>query len=410
MGDILFLAHRVPYPPDRGDKIRGFHILKYLSERKRVHLIAFADDVKDMKRKGGLARFTGNRSIIWRNKSQTVSGIQALLSHRPMSLTSFDNASLRASVDNILARHAIDTIFVFSSQMAQYLPPRPRQRVIMDFVDMDSAKFAAYAKTSKGPVGWMLSREARMLQAYEKSIAARADASLFVSEAEAELFRQRTGAERVHAIENGIDTEFFDPGAQFKRHDSTGKLVVFTGQMDYRPNVEGVTWFTETILPHIRVRHPDARFVIVGRNPTDAVKALTKHPGVTVTGEVTDVRGWLAAASVVVAPLKLARGIQNKVLEAMAMARPTVASTAAAAGIDHAGTILAGDTVGEIAEHVIGLLSDPRRAAELGASARAQVQARYSWEARLAPLDPLIGIKPTSRPTLGRIAPGRSAA
>ena len=393
MGDILFLAHRIPYPPDRGDKIRGFNIIKYLSTKKRVHLTAFADDERDLKRKGGLARYTGNRSIIWRSKSQAMAGVQALLSHRPVSLTSFDNQQLRASVENILARHAIDTIFVFSSQMAQYLPPNPRQKVIMDFVDMDSAKFAAYARSSKGPMGWMLGREARLLQAHERAVARRADASLFVSEAEAQLFRERTGAERVHVVENGIDTDFFDPAASFKRIDSMGSLIVFTGQMDYRPNVEGVTWFVETILPHIRLVHPDARFAIVGRNPTDAVKALAKQPGVTVTGAVADVRGWLAAASVVVAPLKLARGIQNKVLEGMAMARPVVASAAAAQGIDHAGTIRVGETVGEIAEAVNRLLADPRKAAELGASARSRVQERYSWEARLAPLDDLIGYR-----------------
>jgi glycosyltransferase involved in cell wall biosynthesis len=181
-----------------------------------------------------------------------------------------------------------------------------------------------------------------------------------------------------------------------------GSLIVFTGQMDYRPNIEGVVWFVETILPHIRIAFPDARFAIVGRNPTDAVKALAKHPGVTVTGEVADVRGWLAAASVVVAPLKLARGIQNKVLEGMAMARPVVASAAAAQGIDHADTIKVGSTVGEIAEAVNALLADPRKAAELGVFARRQVQERYSWAARLAPLDDLLGLP--ARPVRGRSA------
>jgi polysaccharide biosynthesis protein PslH len=406
MGDILFLAHRVPYPPDRGDKIRGFNLIKYLSTKKRVHLIAFADDPKDLKQKSGLAKYTGNRSIFWRAKSQLTSGVQAMLSHRPVSLAAFDNDALRQSVENMLARHNIDTIFVFSSQMAQYLPARPRQRVIMDFVDMDSAKFAAYAGSARGPMRWMLGREARLLMAHEKAIAARADANLFVSEAEAELFRRRTGADRVHVIENGIDTDYFDPGACFKRIDAMGSLIVFTGQMDYRPNIEGVTWFAETILPHIRLVHPDARFMIVGRNPTDAVKALAKHPGVMVTGEVADVRGWLAQAAVVVAPLKLARGIQNKVLEGMAMARPVVASAAAAQGIEHGGTIRVGTTVGEIAEAVTQLLSDRRMAAEMGAAARRQVMERYSWEARLAPLDDVLGLplRPAKEERVARAA------
>ena len=392
MGDILFLGHRVPYPPDRGDKIRGFHIVKFLAARRRVHLVAFADDTRDMRRKDGLAKLTANRSIVWRAKSRATAAVQALVSRKPVSLTAFENASLRASVDRMLASHAIDTIYVFSSQMAQYLPARPRQKIIMDFVDMDSAKFAAYAKQSRGPMSWLMSRESRLLQSYERAIAQRADASLFVSEDEAQLFRDTTGAERVFAVENGIDTEFFDPAARFKRIDTTDALIVFTGQMDYRPNIDAVTWFVESILPHIRLRHPGARFAIVGREPSVSVKALAKHPGVIVTGEVADVRGWIAAAAVVVAPLKLARGVQNKVLEAMAMARPVVASAAAAEGIDHAGTIRVGETVGDIADQIAAILDDSSAAAQLGRDARAQVQARYSWEARLAPLDAILGI------------------
>jgi sugar transferase (PEP-CTERM/EpsH1 system associated) len=392
MGDILFLAHRMPYPPDRGDKIRGFHILKFLSERRRVHLIAFADDARDIARKDGLAPYAANRSIVRRAKSQAAAAVQALLRHRPVSLTAFESRPLQDAVDDVLARHAIDTIYVFSSQMAQYLPAAPRQRVIMDFVDMDSAKFAAYGKQSRGPFAWMMRRESRLLAAYEKWVARTATASLFVSEAEAALFRQKTGAERVFAIENGIDTMFYDPQAQFTRVDTTGQLIVFTGQMDYRPNIEGVTWFVETILPHILIEHPEAKFAIVGRAPTDAVLALAKQPGVIVTGEVADVRGWLAAAAVVVAPLKLARGVQNKVLEAMAMARPVVASAEAAQGIDHRDTIRVGETVGEIAEQIGILLANPAMGETLGAVARTQVQQRYSWAARLAPLDDILGI------------------
>jgi sugar transferase (PEP-CTERM/EpsH1 system associated) len=276
--------------------------------------------------------------------------------------------------------------------MAQYLPAEPSRRVIMDFVDVDSAKFAAYAESARWPMRWIYTREARLLLAFEQAIAKRADASLLVSEAETALFRRNTGAERVHAVENGIDTALFDPAAAFDPVDEGPALIVFTGQMDYRPNVEAVTWFAEQILPRIRTAHPEARFAVVGRNPSDAVRALAAHEGVIVTGEVADVRGWLAAAAVVVAPLKLARGIQNKVLEAMAMARPVVASTAAAEGIDHDGTIVVGATAAAIGEAVARLLSEPRQAEELGRGARARVIARYGWTARLAPLDALAGL------------------
>ncbi|MEO5867834.1 MAG: TIGR03087 family PEP-CTERM/XrtA system glycosyltransferase, partial [Sphingomonas sp.] len=305
---------------------------------------------------------------------------------------------LHAAVRKVLAIEAIDTIYVFSSQMAQYLPPTPRQRVIMDFVDMDSAKFAAYAEASRGPLRWLMKREARLLLAFERKIAAQADVSLFVSQAEADLFRDATGIANVRAIENGIDTDFFDPSQMFEPIVSNGRLIVFTGQMDYRPNVEAVTRFAQHVLPIVRREHRDVQFAIVGRSPSAEVIALAGLEGVTVTGEVADVRGWLAAASVVVAPLLLARGVQNKVLEAMAMARPVVASRAAAEGIDHADTIRVGTTAAELAAEVIAVLDDPREAAVLGHAARLQVQQRYGWDARLAPLDALLRVSPAVLP------------
>ena len=389
MGDLLFLAHRSPFPPDRGDKIRAYNVLKYLAERKRVHLLAFADDRRDMD-DGGLAPLTASRRILWRGKSRVLATLEALAQGRAASLTAFDDKAMRDAVADVLAREAIDTIYVFSGQMAQYVPADTKARVIMDFCDMDSLKFADYATDAHGPMRWLMAREASRLQAFEQATADRVDASLFVSAAEAQLFRVKTGATNVQVIENGIDTDYFDPDAAFDVVDEPGPLIVFTGQMDYRPNVEAVTWFARDILPAIRAAHPAARFAIVGREPADTVRALASE-AVIVTGEVADVRGWLAAAACIVAPLKIARGIQNKVLEAMAMARPAVVSDPAAEGIDHGGTILSGAGADDIARAVTDLLDDKSRADALGGGARAQVQKRYGWAARLAPLDALLG-------------------
>ena len=396
MGDILFLAHRTPYPPDRGDKIRSFNILKFLAARKRVHLVAFADDRRDMAGDSGL---TDRTRIVWRGKSRALAAVQALVTRRPISLTAFDDTDVHAAVADILATRQIDTIYVFSSQMAQYVPADTEARVIMDFVDMDSAKFAGYGAAQSGPMGWLMRREGRMLVTYEAQVAARADVSLFVSEAEAGMFRSQTGSPRVFAVENGIDTVTFDPAAAFAAIEVAAPTIVFTGQMDYRPNIEAVTWFADAILPQIRLTHPQATFAIVGRAPGEAVRALARRAGITVTGEVADTRGWLAAASVVVAPLKLARGVQNKVLEAMAMARPVVASAPAAEGIDHDGTIAVGNTAVEIAAQIVRLLDDPAAAADLGRAARNRVIARYGWDARLAPLDALLGTHPPDSET-----------
>jgi sugar transferase (PEP-CTERM/EpsH1 system associated) len=389
MGDILFLAHRAPYPPDRGDKIRAFHILKHLAARRRVHLAAFADDLRDLRAKSGLYPLLASRAIVMRRKSTLRAVAEAFASRRPASVSAFADTAMAHAVADVLAREPIETIYVFSSQMAQYLPATGQARVVMDFVDVDSAKFADYAAAG-GLKAAVYAREARLLLAHDRAVAERADASLFVSEAETALFRARTGAARVHAVENGIDTAAFDPLARFEAVRIDGPLIVFTGQMDYPPNIAAVRWFADAILPAIRAHHATARFAIVGRAPTADVRALASD-AVIVTGEVPDVRGWLAAASVVVAPLKIARGIQNKVLEAMAMARPVVASAPAAEGIDHGATLRTGGDAAQLAAAVTALLDDPAAADALGQAARARVIARYGWDARLAPLDALLG-------------------
>ncbi len=395
---LLFLAHRIPFPPDRGDKIRGFHILQYLAKRTQVHLVAFADDAADYDPPAAFTDMLASCTILPRGKSQKRAAVEALASCKPVSLTAFASAAMQRAVDRIVPQ--VSGIYCFSGQMAQYLPA-DGPPVVMDFVDVDSAKFAGFADDARGPMRWMMRREARLLGAFEHEIAARVSASLFVSEAEAALFRDGGENGRVLAVENGIDSATFDPAGAFAnlargQHprevagDGKTPLIVFTGQMDYRPNIDAVIWFARDILPLVRQRRA-AQFAIVGRAPPPAVQALAGDH-VIVTGAVDDVRGWVAAADVCVAPLKLARGIQNKVLEAMAMARPVVASTAAAEGIDHADTIRVAGSTQAFADQVLALLDVPQTAARLGSAARAQVIARYGWDARLAPLDALLGL------------------
>lgn len=387
MRDLLFLAHRAPFPPDRGDKIRSYHLLRHLARSWRVHLAAFVEEEDETVVREGLAPFAASIALVRRTKGRLRAACEALATGRPISLTAFDSPALQQAVNDSITAHAIGTAFVFSSQMAHYVDGFAG-RIVMDFVDVDSAKFAAYADAARGPMRWMMRREARLLLAHDARVARRAEASLFVSEAEAALFRRRTDGARIHAIENGIDTEHYDPAIAAER--APHPLIVFTGQMDYRPNIDAVTAFAEKTLPVIRVGHPSAHFAIVGRNPGAAVRALADRDGVIVTGEVADVRPWLGAADIVVAPLTLARGVQNKVLEAMAMARPVVASPQAAEGIDHDGTIRVADQRGQ-ARAVLDLLADRAAAEALGEAARARVIARYGWDACLAPLAELMG-------------------
>jgi sugar transferase (PEP-CTERM/EpsH1 system associated) len=269
-----------------------------------------------------------------------------------------------------------------------------RGRRIVDFIDLDSDKWRQYADMAGQPMRWVYGRESRLLAQAETAIAARSSASLFVSEAEADLFRRRPGvaAEHVHALGNGVDLDYFDGQRSYPDpYPPGGPVLVFTGMMDYRANVDAVCWFADAVLPAIRARNPDARFAIVGAKPDEKVKRLAERPGIIVTGRVEDVRPYVAHAAVAVAPLRIARGIQNKVLEAMAMARPVVASAEAFEGIDaERGTDLAVADDGDFADLVCRLLDNPEEAEALGARGRQRLAGHYTWEHRLAPLDRIV--------------------
>jgi sugar transferase (PEP-CTERM/EpsH1 system associated) len=334
--------------------------------------------------------------VLRRDRSKLVAGIAGLARRQSLLVALFDHPGLHRWVARTMAERPIRAVVAYSAQMAHFVPALPPgTRFLMDFVDFDSAKYATYGAQGSGPMAWVNRREGRVLLDFEKRTAARADVSSFVSEAEAQLFRDASGlgADRIVAIENGVALDYFDPVANFalvEQHDSP--LIVFTGQMDYRPNIEAVESFARETLPLIRARDPRVRFAIVGRSPAREVQALAQLPGVIVTGAVPDVRGWLAAADVVVAPLRIARGIQNKVLEAMAMARPVVASPQAAEGIDATdGThLLVAADPAEEAGKICALLADPARATQLGAAARARVEQRYRWSATLDRLPQLL--------------------
>ena len=395
--EILFLAHRTPYPPDRGDKIRSWHLLRHIAAIAPTHVVALYDDPRDLDHIGVLESVAASVSLAPHIRSKTRAMFHALATGGSASVSAFASGAVHDHVHRLMTTRPIQTIFAYSGQMGQYIPAkRSGIRFVMDFVDMDSAKFAAYAEQASGLSAFANAQEAKRLFKFEKRIAHLADLSLFVSDAEAQLFRARTGLgqERVSHIENGIDLDAYDPATPRAAVDrGEGPLIVFTGQMDYRPNIDAVDDFARRALPAIRLLHPHASFAIVGRHPPANVLALAGLAGVIVTGEVPDTRDWLAAADVVVAPLMLARGIQNKVLEAMAMAKPVVASSAAAEGIDAADgdeLIVAEGADGQ-AEIVAALLSNPARAKALGRAARARMVARYSWDARLAGLSAMLG-------------------
>ena len=397
-GEILFLAHRIPFPPDRGDKIRSHHVLKALARLAPVHVGTFADDEEDLDPEAELAMVAATYCVARRTKPLALAAFQAFASGRPVSLPAFADARLHDFVRRTLAAQPIATIYAFSSQMAQYIPAEFAGRVVMDFVDVDSAKFEAYAERAAQPAKALYAREARLLAAFEAEVARRADVTLLVTEEEAALLRSRLAPgirADVRALGNGIDCSVFTPAAVHPEAlPGEGPHLVFTGQMDYAPNVAAVTRFARRVMPAIRAELPGAQFHIVGRRPSSEVRALDGRTGVRVHGRVEDIRIWLAAADLVVAPLEIARGVQNKVLEAMAMARPVLVSAEAATGIaarDGVELAIAASDA-ELAERALCLLASPEARREMGAAARAFVLERQSWATMLADLPAIVGL------------------
>lgn len=391
--EVLFLAHRLPFPPDRGDRIRSWHVLQALARRAPVHLGALLEGDEQPAHREHVAALAQSLCLAPR-PPLPLAGLVALARHQPVSLAAFASARLARWVRSTLQTRPIDAIFVFSGQMAPYVPADFAGRVVMDFVDVDSAKYAAYAQRG-GARRWIDAREARLLRAFEGRVARRVDHALFVSAAERALFLDQhrdVPPERVVALGNGIDAATFAPGVAPVAAPGA-PCFVFTGQMDYAPNEDAVARFARAVMPAVRMVHPAASFAIVGRAPTPAVRALEGVNGTRVIGAVADVRPWLAAADCVVAPLRIARGVQNKVLEAMAMARPVLLTPEAATGIDARDGIewaVAGDDAA-LARRALALLADPAGAAAMGTAARAHVLSHAAWDRMLAPLDALMG-------------------
>ncbi|MDY7097989.1 MAG: TIGR03087 family PEP-CTERM/XrtA system glycosyltransferase [Pseudomonadota bacterium] len=389
MGDILFLAHRVPFPPNRGDKIRSANLLRKLATLGRVHVGCFAESAEDFAGVAELETLAATKCVVKRSKPLVLAGAEAVLSGKPVSLTAFYSAQLQQWVCDSIAGGQIDTIVVFSGQMGQYVPDGYNGRVIVDLCDVDSAKFENYA--AAGDRVWLNVREGRLLAIEEERLARRADITTLISQNEAALFRSRLcnpSDVSVEVLGNGIDAESFDP-SRVEPHpellDQAGPHFVFTGQMDYRPNESAALWAIEKFVPVMRAAYPDGMVHIVGRNPTPVLTAHDGASGVRVWGEVPDVKPFLAGADCVIAPLLIARGVQNKVLEAMAMARPVMLTNDAATGIaakDGEHLLIANADPAEMLARFEALEETP----DIGAAARQFVLEHHAWNAMLAPL------------------------
>lgn len=389
--DILFVTHRVPYPPDKGDRIRTYHLLRFLSEHARVHLASLADETPTDQVNQTLAGLCHRVAIVPREWGSSLRGLRSLALGGTISEGVFRSAKLSTIIESWCGDTNFVSAISSASSMARYLKTKRlnNARRIVDFVDVDSQKWADYQAASMPPMSWVYAAESRRLRKLEKKICGWANVVTVVSEHEASLLRDLTGARNVHSVTNGVDLNYFcpaTPGAE--------SGCVFVGALDYLPNIDGIEWFARIIWPNVRLRNPEARLTIVGRKPTRAVLELRAVPGVDVVGQVPDVRPYLDQAAVVVAPLRIARGLQNKVLEAFATGKPVVASPVALAGFgDHPDLPAcrannSDDWIGILLE----LFENPDARRRLGVAGRAYAETHHNWSNCLTPFRDLLSL------------------
>lgn len=399
--NILFFSHRTPYPPHKGTQVRPYNMLSALAARgHRVHLLAFADENDSPMAQTELGRICASVELVPLNPLQSkLNAIAALPTKRSLSLAYFGSSRMHQAVRELVRLHGIQAMIAFSSTMAQYVPNDFRKHSIADMTDVDSAKWSHYATTNSFPKSWIYKIEGKRLRNYEYEIVKNFAYTTLVTHREIELLTdldEETRRTRVVALTNGVDLKQFRPGAftSFAQEslppneqrfltDPTAPRIVFTGAMDYYPNVDAVCYFAQEIFPKIRQALPNAQFLIVGSGPTQAVLQLKTMPGVIVTGRVHDVRPYLAAATVCVIPLRIARGIQNKALEAMASGRAIIATPEVVAGIGnvrHEEHLLIAQSADELVAAVLRSISDDELRNRLEQQGRAFVEREYDWK------------------------------
>lgn len=393
MGKVMFLVHRMPFPPNKGDKVRSFHMLEQLLEHHQVYLGTFVDDPADEEHVPVLAAMCADLHLErLRQPWAKVRALRGLVQHKPLSVCHYGSGGMRQWVRSTLQQHAIDACVVVSSPMAAYMPPHQvsRSRFILDLVDVDSQKWRRISDATNWPMSWILRRESRLLLRHERRMVSNAGQSFLVTARETRLFESLAPEcrGRVQVMGNGVNADFFSPAqTHVSPFRADEKAVVFVGTMDYWPNIDAVRWFAAEVMPALRQACPQAVFHVVGRHPTPEVRSL-EQAGVRISGTVPDVRPFLQHAAAVVAPLRVSPGLPNKILEALSMGQPVVTTPACAQAIEtsQGGGVLVADSVDDWVAHVRMLLTQPQRQRDLSACARETVLTRFKWADQLAPL------------------------
>lgn len=383
---VLYITHRVPFPPDKGDRIRNWHVLRQVVRRGTVWLACLADEAVPQETIAELNRVCGRVAIVPVTSGRWLRAGWSALTGASISEGAFWERDLMRVIRGWSRETRFDAAVISASSLAPYLRMTELADVpkIVDLVDVDSQKWSDFADAARGPRKWLYRFESHRIRKLECGLPKWTKAVAMVSRAEAALFDSFAGVGAATVAANGVDQDYFSPMPSRE----TGLNCAFVGAMDYLPNVDATVWFARDIWPAIHAKFPSAEFRIIGRKPSPEVKRLTEVPGVNLIGQVPDVRPHVADATVVVAPMRLGRGIQNKVLEAMAMGKPVISAPPALAALKAVpGThLLSASTPDEWVKQVSELFADPTRCNELGAAARRFVEEHHHWETCLEPL------------------------
>jgi sugar transferase (PEP-CTERM/EpsH1 system associated) len=386
---ILYICHRFPYPPKRGGKIRPFNMIRHLAQTHEVVVCSLSRSDAETAEAQGIAAHCAEFHLAQvDNRIQTLRMVATLPTPITASTSYFHSSRLARTIDKLLAQRPFDLIFVHCSSVAHYVQHVPRIPKILDFGDMDSHKWLEYAHYKPFPLSAGYWWEGQRVLAQEKRLARRFDLCTATTRAEWETLNGYGVTTDTDWFPNGVDSEFFAPVTELHDRDT----VVFIGRMDYYPNQQCMFDFCTTVLPRLRARRPSVKLQIVGADPSPAVRQLGNLPGVTVTGSVPDVRPFATRAALTVAPLRIARGTQNKILEAMAMGVPVVTSSAAAGGVDAVPGehLLVADTAEQASEAILRVLDDPAERARLSRAGRERVLSHHAWASSMRRLDGII--------------------
>ena len=388
---ILFLAHRIPYPPNKGEKTRCFYELRALAKDHAIDLFCFADSEEEAREGMALRQWCRkvHAEVLFRRSGLVRAALRAA-SGLPASVCYYNSPTMRAAVHAACQTEKYDLIFVYCSSVAQFVPQPLPAPLVIDFVDADSAKWKQYARYSSFPKSWVYSREGRLLAAYEKEIAELADVSIVTTRQELDDLGGESECPRTEVVENGVCRPPEETAVPSDVHQLQ-PYVLFVGTMSYRPNVDAVVYFAREVFPLVQRVKPNVRFLIVGRDPAAEVKELAARPGVVVTGGVPDVHGYLRGAACAIAPFRIAQGVQNKVLEALVSGIPVVLTSRPARAIPDAASSLlqVADSSEDFANAVLRTIEDPQYAQRAQAAAP-RMRDLLSWEPPLEKLRRLI--------------------